>query len=91
MVNKMERPDVEGIEERMKELISGPSYLESQYLIGWIKVLERDMVRACMHLATLQDDYEELGNIAEEFIERRDRGEIRSTYTYNKFKEALGK
>ena len=31
----------------------------------------------------------ELTDIAKEFIERRDKGEIRSTYTYNRFKKAL--
>ena len=36
-------------------------------------------------------ELEALRAIGEEFIERRDKGQIRSTYTYNKFKAALGK
>jgi hypothetical protein len=38
----MDRPDVEGIEERLRDLIAGPTYTESLYLIGWIKELEAD-------------------------------------------------
>lgn len=30
-----------------------------------------------------------LQGLMQEFCDRRDRGEVRSTYTYNKFKEAL--
>jgi len=50
---------------------------------------ELDDLEADLASALLEN--EELKEIAEEFIERRDKGLIRSTYTYNRFKKALGK
>lgn len=127
----MDRPDVEGIDQRLKELIAGPTYVEALTLIGWIKQIEidnKELVKDYMGIgedfATLADEVDsletaladerrkrrikdltatgnligeikkelsELRNIGEEFIERRDKGEIRSTYTYNRFRRALGK
>ena len=122
----MNRPDVESIETRLKELIAGPTYVEALTLIGWIKQLESNMdsmqkiyeshMKGAVkqynkdntEIAELQvkiDGFEgignlvgemkkelnELRNIGEEFIERRNKGEIRSTYTYNRFRRALGK
>ena len=94
----MDRPDVESIETRLKELIAGPTYVEAQLLIGFIHQLETDIKELMDDYQDLGEDFAKLGDevdelraIGEEFIERRDRGEIRSTYTYNKFKEALGK
>ncbi len=81
----MKRPDVEGIEKRLTELISGPTYTESLYLIGWIKNLEGALTEKMN-----RKELAELRSIGEEFIARRDKGEIRSTYTYNRFKKALG-
>lgn len=127
----MDRPDVESIETRLKELLAGPTYVEALTLIGWIKQIEIDneeLVKDYMSIgedfATIADEVDsletaladerrkrrikdltatgnligelkkelsELRNIGEEFIERRDKGEIRSTYTYNRFRRALGK
>ena len=129
----MDRPDVKGIEKRLKELIAGPTYVEAMYLVGWIKQLEtekrqltdgygvietrneelteridwevennikvegelaekRGMLTSSGNLIGEQrKELEELRAIGEEFIERRDKGEIRSTYTYNKLRKALGK
>ena len=122
----MNRPDVESIETRLKELIAGPTYVEALTLIGWIKQLESNMdsmqkiyeshMKGAVkqynkdntEIAELQvkiDGFEgisnlvgekkkeldDLRNIGEEFIERRNKGEIRSTYTYNRFRRALGK
>ena len=87
----MNRPDVEGIEKRLKELIAGPTYTEALYLIGWIHQLELDLNSFGNLAGERFKELEELRAIGEEFIERRDKGEIRSTYTYNKLRRALGR
>ncbi len=96
----MDRPDVESIETRLKELIAGPTYVESQTLIGYIRQLEADQA-LMIHKFNEDlenaidfyggDELKELREIGNEFIERRDNGEIRSTYTYNRFKKVLDK
>lgn len=46
-----------------------------------------DAWRACWSIREQQ--LAALREVAEEFCDRRDRGEVRSTYTYNRFKAAL--
>lgn len=45
--------------------------------------------RFCPALEALEQQNDALREVAEEFCDRRDRGEVRSTYTYNRFKAAL--
>lgn len=39
----------------------------------------------------LREENIKLREIAQEFCDRRDKGEIRSTYTYKKFKDVLNR
>lgn len=91
----MNRPDIEKIEKQLKR---GTGYRRMQgtalSLIAWIKQLETeklDLTATGNLISEMKKELSELRNIGEEFIERRDKGQIRSTYTYNRFRRALGK
>ena len=53
----------------------------NSFIDGW-----QDERRRLLYIAKI---HEELLAAAEEFVQRVERGEIRSKYTYNKFREIL--
>jgi hypothetical protein len=71
-------------EETLKKLhLNGGFYVRPEFAI---EVIES---HTAAHTAGLRERVKELESLMQEFVDRVDRGEVRSNKTYAKFKETL--